>query len=735
MEIKGVIEHIIFRNAENGYTVADVNVDGTLTTAVGTFPLVNEGEEIVLKGEYKVNQKFGEQFSVTEAVASLPTSADSVMKYLSSGLFKGIGPVTAFSIVEKFKENTLAVIEFEPFKLARVRGMSGKKATELSESFIRLKNMQSKILYLQSLGISINLAIKIYKIYESKTEDVIKENPYRLVEDVEGIGFVTADKIAAEAGVEKTSAFRMKAAILYVLKDAAAVHGHNYLPLEVLINEAVKILNLDKESFSDAIKGVIDEMIISDKIKTYQKEAYTAVMLTVYYVTEKNIASILVRQSCNEKIISGIRNDVEEFERVNNIALHENQIQAVSNAVQNGVSVITGGPGTGKTTIIKALIAILKNHGETFVLAAPTGRAAKRLSFTTGEDAKTIHRLLEIDVKGNKTKFVYNEYNKLDYDAIIIDEMSMVDLHIFNALVKALKKGTRLIMVGDKDQLPSVGSGNVLSDIIECGLFNVNYLTYIYRQDSQSLIISNAHRINDGRMPVTDAKDKDFFFLERDGQEEILATVTDLMLSRLPGYFNVKSCDIQILCPMKKGLAGVENLNNKIQELINPFLPQKHEIAVNDIKLRVGDKVMQTVNNYQLEWIKYYTDGSFTAGEGVYNGDIGYVESIDTETSTVKVRFEDDKTAVYTSMELEELVLAYAISVHKSQGSEFDYLLLVITGGNYMIMTRNLLYTAVTRAKKGIVIVGNRENIKRMTENTFTTRRYSLLKDFMSELK
>ncbi|MDR1940496.1 MAG: ATP-dependent RecD-like DNA helicase [Clostridiales bacterium] len=730
-EIRGTIEHIIFRNADNGYTVADVSVDGRLVTAVGSFAMANEGEELVLKGEYKVNQKFGEQFCVSEAAVSLPTSTDSVMKYLSSGLFKGIGPVTAYSIVEKFKEKTLDVIENQPKRLTRVKGVSAKKAMELSEAFVRLKNMQSKILYLQDLGMTINLAIKIFKTYEDKTQEIVGENPYRLIEDIDGVGFVTADKIAAKAGIERDSAFRIKAAVLYTLKEVSETSGHNYLPLEELVGKAAKLLGFDKDGFSEAIKGVIDGMIMSEHLKTYAKEEHIAVSLTPVFLMERSIAATLASRNLTTEFIGDIGKDIEEFEKINKITLHENQRDAVINAVDNGVSVITGGPGTGKTTIIKAIISVLRNRGESFVLAAPTGRAAKRLSYAAGEEAKTIHRLLETDSKNGRAKFVYNEYNKLDYDAVIIDEMSMVDLTIFNALVKAINKNSRLIMVGDKDQLPSVGSGNVLSDIIESKLFNINYLTYIYRQESQSLIISNAHKINRGIMPAIDIKDKDFFFMERDGQEEILETVTDLIANRLPKYFGVGGADIQILAPMKKGIAGVENINNKIQALINPKTPSKKEIIVGSNKITVGDKVMQTVNNYQLEWIKYRADGSFSAGDGVYNGDIGFVDSIDAETNTLKVRFEDDKLVTYTSMEFDELVLAYAVSVHKSQGSEFDYLILVITGGNYMIMTRNLLYTAVTRAKKGIVIVGSRENLKKMTENTFNEKRYSLLKDFM----
>jgi exodeoxyribonuclease V alpha subunit len=475
-------------------------------------------------------------------------------------------------------------------------------------------------------------------------------------------------------------------------------------------------------------------MIFSDHLKSYPKDGSLAVMLTVYYVTERSIAKVLIDQNRANSMELDIESDIAEFERVNSINLHENQRQAVKNAVKYGVSVITGGPGTGKTTIVKAVISILKNHLESYVLAAPTGRAAKRLSATTGEEAKTLHRLLEIDGKSKKARFFYNEYNKLNYDVIIIDEMSMVDLHIFNALTKALKKNTRLIMVGDKDQLPSVGSGNVLSDIIACGLFNINYLTYIYRQDSESLIISNAHRINKGQMPLIDIKDKDFFFMERNDPEDILNTVLDLITNRLPSYYKVRGADIQILAPMKKGISGVSNLNEKIQNIMNPPDSSKKELNVGETKIRTGDKVMQIANNYQLEWVKHFQDGSFIAGEGVYNGDIGFVEQIDTEVNTIKVRFEDDKVAVYSSMEFDELVLAYAVSVHKSQGSEFDYLILALAGGNYMITTRNLLYTAVTRAKKGIVIVGSREIIKKMTDNTFTTGRYSLLKDFILEI-
>ncbi|MDR2047233.1 MAG: ATP-dependent RecD-like DNA helicase [Clostridiales bacterium] len=733
MEIRGIVERIIFRNPDNGYTVADVKTDKKIITATGIFPLINEGEEVLLRGEYKNSQKFGEQFSVDEAVISLPTTVESVLKYLSSGLFKGIGPVTAFAIVEKFKEEALRVIEFEPQKLAKVRGISGKKAMEISASFSRMKNMQDKILFLQSLGIGVNLALKIYRVYEDNTVEIVKENPYRLVEDIDGVGFATADKIAAQAGVERDGKFRIKAAVLYVLKEAAAVRGHNYLPLYKLIDDVVKLLQIEKARIFDTIKSVIDEMIVTDYLRAYEKDGMTAVMLTVYYATERNIAEILVRQNSRCGDSGDVEVDIAKFEAINGISLHENQKRAIINSVQNGVSVITGGPGTGKTTIIKAVIFILKNRGESFVLAAPTGRAAKRLSLTTGADAKTIHRLLEIDVKSGGAKFVFNEYNKLNYDAVIVDETSMVDMYIFNALVKALKKGARLILAGDKDQLPSVGAGNVLSDIIECGLFSVNYLTYIYRQDAQSLIIFNAHRINTGLTPRIDSKDKDFFFIERAGQDEILETVIDLLVNRLPQYFGVRGTDIQILSPMKKGAAGVENLNGRIQAILNPPSAAKKEITVGETKIRAGDKVMQTVNNYQLEWIKYFPDGSFTAGEGVYNGDIGFVESADPDAGTMRVRFEDEKTVVYTAMEFSELVLAYAVSVHKSQGSEFDYLILTVPGGSYMLMTRNLLYTAVTRAKKGIVLVGSKEYLQKMTENTFTTRRNSLLKDFMTE--
>ncbi len=730
MNISGEIENIIFRNDENGYTVLDLDCKGELITCVGKFPEVHGGECVELSGDF-VKNKYGDQFSVNKVKITPPSTSEGIIKYLSSGLIHGVGPVTASAIVERFGKDTLYIMEFNPKKLAEVKGVSLNKAETIATSFMEVKKMQNAVMFLQGYNISTSLAVKIYKTYGDKTEDVLKSNPYRLVEDVDGIGFVTADKIACKIGIPTDSEFRFRAGILHILKENSEKSGNTYILKKTLITNLYNLLGVDEDD--SKMEKILTNLAFDNVIKLFSQDGEDCVMLSKYYKVESYIASKLVSMKCTfgDKEVD-MTKEIGDYEMFNQISLHKNQKQAVQMAVNSGVCVITGGPGTGKTTIVKCLLECLKRQRKKVLLLAPTGRASKRLSESTGEEAKTIHRALDLDYKnGNGAFFTKDENNPLNEDVIIVDEVSMVDSMLMFALVKAIRNHAQLIMVGDKDQLPSVGAGNVLSDILESKIIPVCMLTEIYRQDSKSYIITNAHLINSGKMPILDNTSKDFFFVEKQDPVEMLHTCVGLVTLRLPKFAQTTSQKIQVLAPMKAGPCGVDSLNKELQKMINPASKDKKELVTETTTYREGDRIMQTVNNYEQEWRRLSPDGIMEKNTGVFNGDIGIIKEINTQTGEITVLFEDQRESVYPRTNIGELVLSYAITIHKSQGSEFDVAVIPVVSGASMILTRNLLYTAVTRAKKLVVLVGSKQNIFRMVSNNYTVKRYSMLKQFL----
>lgn len=728
--VKGYVEEIIFRNIDNGYCVLLINAGNNLVTAVGVFPPVEEGEYLEMQGEHVVNNKFGEQFNVSECKIVQPDSVESIYRYLSSGLFYGVGEVTAKNIVNTFGARALEYIEKDPVKLSQVKGLSLKKAMAINEAFIVHKEQQATILYLQNFDISLNLALKIYKTYGDGTKRIIEKNPYQMVEDVDGVGFITADKIALKMGFDQFSRFRITAGIGHVLQEGASKNGHTYLERREVVSEVCRLLKMNEEEYRYMVDGIILDNVVMGKIVIIEEGGEECVMLTRMYENENGIARCLADMLVSaEEIDLNIDADIDEYQKSKGITLHENQIEAIKNCVKYGVNVITGGPGTGKTTIINCILTILKKQYMCTVLCAPTGRASKRLAEATGEDAKTIHRLLDLDFTGGKGHFTYNEDTKLDADVVVVDEVSMCDEYVFYALIRAIKRGGRLILVGDKDQLPSVGAGNILSDIIASGLVPVNYLTYIYRQSDDSLIISNAHKVNEGKMPTIDNKSKDFFVDAQTDTADMLKNCIDLVTKRLPSFSKLAPKDIQVLCPMKKGVIGVENINIEMQKALNPPDSSKGELRAGANIFRVGDKVIHTVNNYQMEWLS--PDG--LSGSGVFNGDIGYIIEVNKSAPSLKVEFDDGKIATYKQENLDEIALAYAISIHKSQGSEFPAVIIMVSGGNPFLMTRNLLYTAITRAKQIVVIEGSKESLAKMVKNDYTAKRNTLLTQFLKE--
>ena len=728
--VKGYVEEIIFRNIDNGYCVLLINAGNNLVTAVGVFPPVEEGEYLEMQGEHVVNNKFGEQFNVSECKIVQPDSVESIYRYLSSGLFYGVGEITAKNIVNTFGARALEYIEKDPVKLSQVKGLSLKKAMAINEAFIVHKEQQATILYLQNFDISLNLALKIYKTYGDGTKRIIEKNPYQMVEDVDGVGFITADQIALKMGFDQYSRFRITAGIGHVLQEGASKNGHTYLERREVVSEVCRLLKMNEEEYRYMVDGIILDNVVMGKIVIIEEDGEECVMLTRMYENENGIARCLADMLVSaEEIDLNIDADIDEYQKSKDITLHENQIEAIKNCVKYGVNVITGGPGTGKTTIINCILTILKKQYMRTVLCAPTGRASKRLAEATGEDAKTIHRLLDLDFTGGKGHFTYNEDTKLDADVVVVDEVSMCDEYVFYALIRAIKRGGRLILVGDKDQLPSVGAGNILADIIASGLVPVNYLTYIYRQSDDSLIISNAHKVNEGKMPTIDNKSKDFFVDAQTDTADMLKNCIDLVTKRLPSFSKLAPKNIQVLCPMKKGVIGVENINIEMQKALNPPDSSKGELRAGANIFRVGDKVIHTVNNYQMEWLS--PDG--LSGTGVFNGDIGYIIEVNKSAPSLKVEFDDGKIATYKQENLDEIALAYAISIHKSQGSEFPAVIIMVSGGNPFLMTRNLLYTAITRAKQIVVIEGSKESLAKMVKNDYTAKRNTLLTQFLKE--
>ncbi len=732
MEVVAVIESIIFRNESNGYTVVKIkDTDKKEGIAVGRFPVIMEGERVRLKGEV-INSKYGEQFNCSQVEILKPNTPEGIKRYLSSGLIKGVGPKTAEKIVDRFKEDTLDVIEFNHQMLSQIQGITAKKAEEIYDAYSQIKDMQNTVMFLQDYGISVSLAVKIYEMYKKRTIDVVKENPYRLIEDVDGIGFKTADKIAGSLGIEKDSLFRLRAGIVYTLKDASEKNGNTYLGKEELLVTNARLLDVPIEETYGKMLEVLQGLEMDNYVRVLQLESEKEiVMLAKLYQTEFGLSQAIVRlvNSASEQVVD-VAGEIDMFEQINKIKLHDDQRKAVEMAINKGFCVITGGPGTGKTTIIKCILSILKNMALKVKLLAPTGRASKRLSESTGEDASTIHRALEIDFKNGRMCFVYNESNKLNFDAIVVDEVSMVDVNLMYSLMKALKFGTKVILVGDKDQLPSVGAGNVLADLLQCGYVPVTQLTKIYRQENNSLIIDNAHLINEGKMPIIDNNSSDFFFETKETPLDIANSIIELVTKRIPKHFGVESGKIQVLAPMKIGVYGVENLNTSLQDRLNPAGSGKPEIEAGNTIYRLGDKVMQISNNYNMEWSRY-NNGIYEEGMGVFNGDIGNIVAVNRNSREIVVAFEDGRNCTYISTDLNQLVLSYAITIHKSQGSEFDYVVIPIMTGSPYILTRNLIYTAVTRAKKMVMLVGLKENLYRMIKNNYTAKRNSMLATFI----
>lgn len=735
MELEGIVDEIIFRNDDNGYTVFLFDCSDKGHVAVGNFLSINIGENLKLVGNFKHNGKYGMQFQVDSYESVAPKTRNGIIRYLSSGLIKGVGPVTAEAIVKKFKENTLEIIEFNPEKLVEVRGISQKKAKLISESLVEVKDMQNAMVFLQGYNITTTIALKIYEIYKNSTIEVVKTNPYRLVEDVNGIGFLKADKIAQSMGIAVDSPFRIRAGVLHILNEASDKNGHTYMLKPQLVEGVNKLLALENIDVSKIFEDIFDVLQKENLVRIFWEDKHEIIMLTKMFNAEKYIASKLaILNNSNIETNLNLDDEITFFENQKHLKLHQDQKNAIKMAINSGVSVITGGPGTGKTTIVSCALEIFKMLNKNILLLAPTGRASKRLSESTGEEAKTIHRALEIDFRSKLGLFVYNEKNPLPYDVIIVDEVSMVDVVLMNSLLKAISKGSKLILVGDKDQLPSVGAGNVLADILSSSTINVTQLTQIYRQENDSLIISNAHMINEGVMPVLDNKSSDFFFDSKEERADIFNSIVSLVTQRIPSFFKIEKSKIQVLAPLKAGECGIENINVSLQEKINPPLPTKNEIKVGQTIFREGDKIMQTANNYNLEWKKRYErENYFEDGAGVFNGDIGYIHKIIPQTYEMIVWFEDGREVVYPRSELSQLSLAYAITIHKSQGSEFDAVVIPVTSGPSLIFTRNLIYTAVTRAKKLVVLVGSKSALKRMISNTYMAKRFTLLEKFLIE--
>ena len=735
LSVKGTVANIIYRSEDNGYTVFSLDcTDGNDIVCVGNFATLSVGAVLTLKGKVSVHNRYGEQLIVESFTMSDPTSRAGIVKYLSSGLIKGVGEVTANNIYDKFGEDTFGVIENNPMQLVKVKGISQKKAMDIANAVAELKSMQQQIMFLQGYSITTNLAVKIYNIYKDETKTLVLANPYRLIDDVDGVGFLTADKIAQSMGVEAISEFRVRASIVYQLKESADKHGNTYLPLDDLIKACGDILSVDLTQYGQLVEDTLTKLVLEPLIQVFELDGVRCVSLNKYYKLEKSIASRLISLNHDAKRIAiDAETLIAEFERNNKITFHAGQLGAVKSALINGVTVITGGPGTGKTTIINCIADILTSHGLRMEFCAPTGRAAKRMSQAIGKEAKTIHRLLGYEVKGDKPQFKFNRYNTLPCDVIVVDEMSMVDVSIMHSLLSALESGTRIVMVGDKDQLPSVGAGNVLADIIKSGVVEIRYLSHIYRQSDDSLIVTNAHLINHGKMPEINNRSRDFFVMPYTDLQQVSDTIVELVTTRLPKFTNLPPSEIQVLGALKTGVAGVDNLNARLQQSLNPRVYGKQEILSGKNTIRVGDRVMQTVNNYELPFKRYLDNGSVEESSGVFNGDIGVVKSIDRMAGSLTVLFDDNRLATYTAADLSDLQLAYAITIHKSQGSEFPVVVVPLVNGPPQIINKNLLYTAITRAKRAVVLVGSKSILAMMIHNNYVAARTTNLCRFLVE--
>lgn len=751
--VKGYVDHIIYRNTDNGYTVLILIVEEEELTCVGTFSDIVEGENIEAKGEYTDHPTYGRQFKVVSYEEKAPEDELAIERYLGSGAIKGIGIALAARIVRRFKEDTFRIIEEEPERLAEIKGISERKAMEIAEQVNEKKDLRQAMIFLQQYGIHTNLAVKIYNTYGSEIYSILTENPYRLADDIDGVGFRTADEIATRVGIRTDSDFRIRSGILYALQLASG-EGHTYLPLEELTQRASALLEVDPEN----IEPHYMNLAMDRKIIMQQNDGVTQIYATSFYYMEANSATMLKQLDISYEVgDEEIEARIHKIEKQTKMELDEHQVEAVKEAVRNGLLIITGGPGTGKTTTINTIIRYFESEGLDIFLAAPTGRAAKRMSETTGFEARTIHRMLELTggmvdetstgsgmtaaaragagstgngMGGAGIHFERNETNPLETDVIIVDEMSMVDISLMYALLKAVAAGTRLILVGDTNQLPSVGPGSVLKDIIDSEQFHTVKLTKIFRQASTSDIIVNAHKINRGERISLDNQSRDFFFLKRYDADKIINVMLQLIKQKLPKYVDAGEYDIQVLTPMRKGLLGVERLNQILQMYLNPPDKKKREKEYGSMVFREGDKVMQVKNNYQMEWeIRTKHGLCIDKGTGIFNGDTGIIEEINDFAETMTISFDEGKMVEYSFKNLEELELAYAVTIHKSQGSEYPAVVIPLLTGPRMLMNRNLLYTAVTRAKKCVTIVGDENTFDMMVENNSEQKRYSGLKN------
>ena len=743
-QINGYVENITYRNEDNGYTVLTLSYGKKDIKCTGNFGYISEGEYLEIEGEEVFHDIYGEQIKVKSYKVIPATDELSLRKYLGSGAIKGLGAVLADRIVDKFGKDTLRIVEEEPERLAEIRGITTRKAMDICQQVEEKKDMRDVMIFLQGYGISPTLSNKIYTMYGLKVYDIIKTNPYKLADDLSGVGFKTVDEIARRAGVEVNASVRIKSGMCYALSEAS-LSGHTYLPKDKLVESTVNLLGLRDQYLNadgtynmDLLDNCFTELVLEKKLILKEIENVEAVFLSTFYYTELNIARMLLElniQTPEDDYIMGVKLDT--IEKVTGVELDDLQKKAVVETQNNGISIITGGPGTGKTTTINAIIRMFEADGMEVSLAAPTGRAAKRMTEATGHEAKTIHRLLEIaGGAGDETprdelsaKFGRNEQNPLETDVIILDEMSMVDTFLIHALLKAVTIGTRIVFVGDVNQLASVGPGNVLRDMIQSGKFSVVRLTKVFRQAGESGIVVNAHKINDGEQVKLDNSSNDFLYIERENAQTALNATIGLMMSKLPDYVKAKPVDIQVLTPMRGGILGVNSLNEQLQKYINPADENKREKEIAGVTFREGDKVMQIKNNYQLEWKQRSEAGRiYDTGTGIFNGDMGVITTINNVTNSMEVVFDEDRYVIYDSKQAEELELAYAITIHKSQGSEYPAVVMPLVSGVPMLMTRNLLYTGVTRAKKCVCIVGRKETFASMIKNQDQQKRFSGLK-------
>ena len=733
--INGHVEKIIFRNQENAYTVASLSVDGDEVMCTGYFADLVEGDKLIAEGNFVEHKQYGIQFVVTAYEIEEPETSVAMEKYLGSGIIKGVGPALASKIVKKFGDDTFNIIDREPERLAEIKGITEKKASEIATQFEEKKEFRNAMLFLNQYGVSNSLAMKIYKEYGIKVMKIVRENPYRLAEDIVGVGFKTADEIALKMGFSPESSMRMKAGILFVLSLAAS-NGHTYLPFEILFEESKRLLGISEDEFENDIYELkCDKKIFLKEINN-ERRVYNNNLYYMELTVARKLLDLNTKSNNDFKVMEA---KVKEVEKKIGINLEVLQRKAVYEAVESGLVIITGGPGTGKTTTIKAIIKLFEMQNMEILLAAPTGRAAKRMTETTGMEAQTIHRLLELNgnpEEGGSMRFERNEDKPLEADVIIIDEMSMVDIYLMYSLLKAITVGTRLILVGDVDQLPSVGPGKVLKDIITSKKFDVVMLNEIFRQAAESDIITNAHKINAGKSIKLDNDSKDFFMIKMNSALQIQRALVSLIDEKLPKYVDSTKYDIQVLTPSRKGELGVENLNKILQMYINPPDKNKKEKQWGEMLFRVNDKVMQIKNDYQLEWkIVTKTGLTMKTGTGIFNGDCGVIREINNYAGTVTVEFDEGKMVEYSNSTLDELDLAYAITIHKSQGSEYPAVIIPLLNAPRPLLNRNLLYTAVTRARKCVAIVGSEGSVNQMIQNESEMRRNTGLVDSIIEME